>query len=162
MPEIIQSSLTSVITPTMISSLFVLSFALLASAEPQFNIFGGNNRGNRFQPTFSRPSSPSFSSQPSFSRPVSAPVSAPVSRPVSSSGGSSSGGGSTVQFGGRNYVLSWREGQSELTWDGARSFCQRKGMRMISLDSPDKVQHFFGIISSDNAPFIWAGARKSG
>ena len=167
MPENIQSSAFIVSTTTnnnnkMISSLFVLALALCATAEPQFNIFGnGNNRpsfggGNRFQPTFSRPST-SFSrpSQPAtFSRP--APVSSGPSGPVAT------GGGSTVEFRGQRYVLSWREGQSDMTWDQARSFCQRKGMRMISLDSSDKIQHFFGIISSDNAPFIWAGATKSG
>jgi hypothetical protein len=89
----------------MIKSLLVVTFAFVATAnaEPQFNVFGGGNR-NRFQPTFSRPSttnfrpasSPStFSSQPTFSRP--APVSAPVS--------SSSSGGATVQFGGQVSIL---------------------------------------------------------
>ena len=142
----------------MIKSLLFLSLAVAATnSEPQFTAFGGGNR-NRFQPTtFSRPST-TFSrpSTTTFSRPAPAPVSAPVSS------SSSSSGGSTVQFRGVNYVLSWREGQSEMTWDQARAYCQRKGLRMISLDSPDKVQHFCGIIGSDNAPFIWAGATKNG
>ena len=158
----------------MIKSLLILTVAVaVAIAVPQFNVFGGSR--NRFTPqTFSRPSTnfrpatTSFSSQPTISRPAPTSVSsqptisrpAPVSAPMSSS--ASSGGGSTVQFRGQNYVLSWREGQSEMTWEQARAYCQRKGMRMISLDSPDKVQHFFGIINSDNAPFIWAGATKNG
>ena len=105
----------SVLCPViMISSLLFVALCscALASAEPQFNnIFRGNGRpqffggsGNRFQPatTFSRPvqSAPSFSSRPISSGPVS---SGPVSRPVSSSGG----GGSTVDYQGRSYVLSW-------------------------------------------------------
>ena len=60
------------------------------------------------------------------------------------------------------FSLNRREGQSDMTWDAARSYCQRKGMRMISFDSQDEIQHFFGIIGNENTPFIWAGATKSG
>jgi hypothetical protein len=67
-----------------------------------------------------------------------------------------------VPFNNSHILFCRREGQSDLSWDAARSYCQRKGMRMISFDSQDKVQHFFGIISSENTPFIWAGATKSG
>ena len=35
-----------------------------------------------------------------------------------------------------------REGRNDLTWGGARSYCSGRGMRMVSLDSAAKRDHF--------------------
>ena len=36
----------------------------------------------------------------------------------------------------------FREGRNDLTWGGARSYCSGRGMRMVSLDSAAKRDHF--------------------
>ncbi len=65
-------------------------------------------------------------------------------------------------FNGHTYLVSWRSGLGEFTWDEARNWCSRQGRRMVSLDSPDKAQHFLQLTGQESAPFFWAGGRISG
>ena len=149
------------------------------------------NRFNPFRPSRpSRPSAPArpstpvrpaptFQSRPvqSFSAP--SPQSSPV-RPSSSSGiseipapslgqqsqpaarpqQSSSGGGNHV-FQGSNYILSWREGRNSFSWNAAKKYCSSRGMRMVSLDSRAKRDHFMQQVAADGSPYFWAGGRLS-
>ena len=140
------------------------------------------NRFNPFRPQQSRPRPsaparppPSFQSRPapSFSAPSSQPS---PNRPSSSSGiseipapslaqqsrpqPSGSGGGNHV-FQGRNYILSWREGRNSFSWNAAKNYCSSRGMRMVSLDSRAKRDHFMQQVAADGSPYFWAGGRLS-
>merc|ERR1712227_274277 len=138
------------------------------------------NRFNPFRPQqSSRPARPTGQAAPTFSRP-SRPSSSTFSRPSSSSGGifeipapslsqqqsrpSQPSGGSgrgNHQWQGRDYLLSWREGRNSFSWGAARSYCSGRGMRMVSLDSPAKRDHFMQQVAADGAPYFWAGGRIS-
>lgn len=65
-------------------------------------------------------------------------------------------------YNGKNYLITWRTGQSSFTYSEARSFCASRGMRMISMASDEKSRHFLGEVARDNAPYFWAGGRISG
>ena len=56
----------------------------------------------------------------------------------------------------------FREGVNNLSWGAARSYCSRRGMRMVSLDDPAKRDHFMQQVAADGAPYFWAGGRISG
>ena len=58
------------------------------------------------------------------------------------SGGGGGGGGNHV-WNGQNYLLSWVEGVGDLTWEEAMDYCEANGMRVVSLDTEEKTQHFF-------------------
>ena len=88
---------------------------------------------------------------------IPAPALAQQSRPSSGGG---SGGNHVWQ--GRNYLLSWREGRNSFTWGSARSYCSGRGMRMVSLDSAAKRDHFMQQVAADGSPYFWAGGRLSG
>jgi len=64
-------------------------------------------------------------------------------------------------FQGKSYLLSWKEGQSHLSWSQARSFCSRNGLRMVSLDIPAKREHFLQLAASEGQDFFWTGGRLS-
>eukprot|EP00090_Calanus_glacialis_P006424 TRINITY_DN15006_c0_g2_i1.p1 TRINITY_DN15006_c0_g2~~TRINITY_DN15006_c0_g2_i1.p1 ORF type:complete len:272 (+),score=47.87 TRINITY_DN15006_c0_g2_i1:82-897(+) len=64
-------------------------------------------------------------------------------------------------FQGRSYLLSWKEGQNEFSWSQARNYCSRKGMRIVSLDSSAKKEHFLQLVASEGVTFMWAGGRIS-
>lgn len=145
------------------------------------------NRFNPFRPQQSsrpRPSAPArppptFQSRPVQSFPAPASQSSPI-RPSSSSGiseipapsfsqqsqpparpqSSGSGGGNHV-WQGRNYLLSWREGRNSFSWNAARSYCSSRGMRMVSLDSGAKRDHFMQQVAADGSPYFWAGGQIS-
>merc|ERR1712173_446967 len=134
----------------------------------RFNPFRPQQSSRPRPPPRPRPSAP-VRAPPTFqSRPVSAPASAPAPvpapapiRPSSSSGiseipapslgqqsqpptrpqQSGSASGNHV-FQGRNYILSWREGRNSFSWDAARSYCSSRGMRIVSLDTTAKRDHF--------------------
>ena len=59
-------------------------------------------------------------------------------------------------------LLIFREGVNNLSWGAARSYCSRRGMRMVSLDDPAKRDHFMQQVAADGAPYFWAGGRISG
>jgi len=141
-------------------------------SRPQSAPFRPQSQPARPPPTFqstssqSAPSRPSSSSSgifeipsPNLSQSRPAPLTIQSTRPPASQPTGSSGGNHVWQ--GRNYVLSWREGQNSLTWDSARSFCSRRGMKMVSLDSPAKRDHFMQQVAADGAPYFWAGGRLS-
>ena len=44
---------------------------------------------------------------------------------------------------GQNYLLSWADGVSDLTWEQARDYCHNNAMRMLSMDTQEKTEHFF-------------------
>jgi len=149
------------------------------------------NRFNPFRPQQSsrpRPSAPArprpnapVRAPPTFqSRPVPAPApqSSPV-RPSSSSGISEipapslgpqtqaatrpqqSGAAGNHVFQGRNYILSWRERRNSFSWDAARNYCSSRGMRIVSLDTTAKRDHFMQQVAADGSPYFWAGGRLS-
>jgi len=66
-------------------------------------------------------------------------------------------------FGGRQYVLSWKEGENFLTFDEARQFCASKNMRVISMDtSNQKTLSFLGhMATNDHVRSIWTSGRLS-
>jgi len=64
-------------------------------------------------------------------------------------------------FQGKSYLLSWKEGQSHLSWSQARSYCSRNGLRMVSLDSPAKIEHFLKLVASEGQDYFWTGGRLS-
>ena len=78
------------------------------------------------------------------------------------SGGFSSRGSSSGSSSGRDYVASWEEGENSLTWSGAQSWCQRKGMRAVNLDNSGKASRFLNILGGSGRPYAWTGGRKSG
>ena len=51
---------------------------------------------------------------------------------------------------------------NNLSWGAARSYCSRRGMRMVSLDDAAKRDHFMQQVAADGAPYFWAGGRISG
>ena len=166
-------------------SLTLISLSLLAAGQAQFfqNIFNAANRFNPFRPRPPPRPAPSFNPAPSRpNRPFTSFTSS--SSPSSSSGGSSGGNGGIVEipapalsqqqsrpssgaggnhvWQGRNYLLSWREGRNSFTWGSARSYCSGRGMRMVSLDSAAKRDHFMQQVAADGSPYFWAGGRLSG
>ena len=64
-------------------------------------------------------------------------------------------------FEGKTYLLSWKEGQNHFSWTQARDWCKSNGMRIVSLDSPAKRDHFLGLTSSQGVEFFWTGGRLS-
>jgi len=109
--------------------------------------------------------SESFRSQPVASAPQlqsfqapSAPSFAAQSAPQPSV---SAGGQGNHVFQGRSYLLSWKEGQNHFSWSQARSYCSRKGMRIVSLDSTAKKEHFLGLLASQGVTYMWTGGRIS-
>ncbi|XP_023341628.1 uncharacterized protein DDB_G0283357, partial [Eurytemora carolleeae] len=110
--------------------------------------------------SFPSPSAPSFSSAGSSSSSSSSSGNSNqiISQPTPQQ---SSSGRGNHQWQGRDYLLSWREGQNGFSWGQAQSYCSQRGMRMISLDSSAKVDHFFSQMVGDRSPYFWAGGRIS-
>ena len=55
----------------------------------------------------------------------------------------SGGGRGNHAWNGQNYLLSWADGVSDLTWEQARDYCHNNAMRMLSMDTQEKTEHFF-------------------
>ena len=71
------------------------------------------------------------------------------------------------------------EGRNSFSHSAARSYCAQRGMRIVSLDSRDKAEHFMRQVSArhlynadtdalaclqvaaDGSPYFWAGGRIS-
>merc|ERR1712025_467427 len=62
---------------------------------------------------------------------------------------------------GKRYLLTWRSGRNNFDWESGRTHCEGEGMRLISLDSKDKTDHFFNLVSGDRAPYFWSGGKVS-
>ena len=41
------------------------------------------------------------------------------------------------------FLLSWKLGLNNLTWEEADSFCQKHGMELVILNQDEKIEHFF-------------------
>jgi len=65
------------------------------------------------------------------------------------------------QYEGRSYLLTWRQHRNNFDWRGGVQFCQSQGMKLISLDSKEKSEHFLRLVASDRAPYFWAGGQIS-
>ena len=63
------------------------------------------------------------------------------------------------QFQGKSYLLTWRMGRNNFDWRGGVSFCQSQGMRLVSLDNKEKMEHFLGLLKTDRAPYFWSGGQ---
>ena len=85
-----------------------------------------------------------------------APARAPAPAPARAAAPSPRG---NHVFEGRNYLLTWRTGQNSFDWRSGVSFCQSQGMRLVSLDSSQKTDHFLGLLTTDRAPYFWAGGQ---
>merc|ERR1712168_6910 len=68
-------------------------------------------------------------------------------------------GRGNYNYNGGRYLLTWREGNNGFSWSQARNYCRDNGMRIISLDSPIKREHFLRLVRSENIDFFWAGGR---
>ena len=65
-------------------------------------------------------------------------------------------------FEGKTFLLSWKEeGRPFFSWQEARAYCQEAGMRMVSLDSEAKREHFLGLTASESLQYFWTGGRLS-
>merc|ERR1711936_333023 len=165
-----------------ILSVSLVSLSLMSAAQGQGFFQNILNTANRFNPFRPRPAPPAPSFNPAPSRP-NRPFTSFTSSSSSSSGGGSSGGiveipapsfsqqsqptgggggGGNHVWQGRNYLLSWREGRNSFSWSAARSYCSGRGMRMVSLDSAAKRDHFTQQVAADGSPYFWAGGRLSG
>ena len=65
------------------------------------------------------------------------------------------------QYEGKNYLLTWRNHRNNFDWSGGVQYCRSKGMKMISLDSKEKSEHFLRLVATDRAPYFWAGGKLS-
>jgi len=50
-------------------------------------------------------------------------------------------------------------GRNNFDWRGGVSFCQTQGMRLVSLDNKEKMEHFLGLLKTDRAPYFWSGGQ---
>merc|ERR1712038_841536 len=85
-------------------------------------------------------------------------------RPASGGGGGGCGGGHRPnhQFGGQNFLVSWRLGCTSFTQSQGEAFCRNNGMRAISIDSASKEREFTGLVAREGQRFYWTGGRVSG
>ena len=65
------------------------------------------------------------------------------------------------QWQGKSYDLTWRNHRNNFDWNGGRQYCKSQGMKMISLDSKEKSEHFLRLVAQDRAPYFWAGGKLS-
>lgn len=115
------------------SAAFVLVGGLMVAAEPQGGFFGLGNifNGLRGPPRFG--------------------------------GGGSGGGGScrpsgaNHNFGGRNYLVSWRLGCTQFTQSEGAAYCRSNGMNPVSLDDPSKEAEFVSLVAREGQPYFWTG-----
>jgi len=107
------------------------------------------------------PISSSSSSSSSSSPPAVSPVPAfsRTGKAVSNSGLSQTKG--IYQFGGKNYLLSWRIGRNNFDWNSGVTYCESQGMVLSSLDNKDKLEHFLGLVQEEGAPYFWTGGQVS-
>eukprot|EP00096_Caligus_rogercresseyi_P010236 TRINITY_DN365_c0_g1_i1.p1 TRINITY_DN365_c0_g1~~TRINITY_DN365_c0_g1_i1.p1 ORF type:complete len:219 (+),score=60.50 TRINITY_DN365_c0_g1_i1:132-788(+) len=145
-------------------SIFILAIVLGLGAAQRFSIPSGFiSFGAPVARPAARPASrPAIRPQPSFGRPrpsfVSAPI-APVAAPRAPASSSPQIG--NYDFEGKRYLLSWRDGRSKLSFSAGSSYCRGKGMRLISLDSSSKINHFFNLLQNERIEYFWTGGSIS-
>ena len=107
-------------------------------ASPQFgflsNLFGGRNNGRG-----RRPSSGGVRG-----------------------GGCGGGHAPNYQFGGQNFLVSWRIGCTSFTQGEGEGFCRANGMRPISIDNSGKEREFTNLVAREGQRYFWTGGRMSG
>ena len=114
----------------------------MAVASPQFNIFngirnifrGGRNLGG------GRPSGNS----------------------IRGGGGCGGGHAPNHNFGGQNFLISWRLGCTQFTQGQGENFCSQNGMRPISLDSQAKEREFSNLVAREGQRYFWTGGQSVG
>merc|ERR1712154_20344 len=128
----------------MYSAVFASTLFALVSSNPQFGFL--DNIVNFFRPASNNNNINTNSNNIS-----------------SGPGGCNSGGNRpNYQFGGKDYLVSWRLGCSRLTQARADNFCRQNNMRPISIDSFEKQREFLGLVSRENQRFFWTGGRVRG
>jgi len=65
------------------------------------------------------------------------------------------------QYEGKSYLLTWREHRNNFDWRGGVQYCRSQGMKLISMDSKEKSEHFLRLVATDRAPYFWAGGQIS-
>ena len=86
-------------------------------------------------------------------------------RPASGGGGGGNCGGGhrpNHQFGGQNFLVSWRIGCNDFTQSQGEAFCRSNGMRALSIDSASKEREFTGLVAREGQRFYWTGGKVSG
>jgi len=114
----------------------------MCSTAPQFGGFFNNIFGGRRRP------------QPNFRRP----------NGVRGGGGGRCGGGNQPNhnFGGQDFLISWRIGCTSFSADEGAAFCRNNGMRPISIDNSGKEQEFLRLVARENQKYFWTGGKVSG
>merc|ERR1712203_413202 len=83
-------------------------------------------------------------------------------RPASGGGrGGNCGGGHRPnhQFGGQNFLVSWRLGCSGFTQGQGENFCRANGMRPISINNSAKESEFTRLVSREGQKYFWTGGK---
>jgi len=62
-------------------------------------------------------------------------------------------------FGGKQYLVSWRSGCTSFSHGEGAAFCRSVGMQPISLDTPAKERHFTGLVSQERQKYFWTGGN---
>ena len=109
---------------------------------------------NQFGQAVSRPVTPPVTRAPSTARPVQE-----ARRPKAVSETARPKG--NYQYDGKSYLLTWRQHRNNFDWRGGVQFCKSQGMKLISLDSKEKSEHFLRLVATDRAPYFWAGGQVS-
>merc|ERR1719397_1730543 len=65
------------------------------------------------------------------------------------------------QWQGKGYLLTWRTGRNNFDWSGGVRYCQSQGMKLVSLETKEKAEHFLRLVATDRAPYFWAGGQVS-
>ena len=83
-------------------------------------------------------------------------------RPASGGGGGGNCGGGhrpNHQFGGQNFLVSWRLGCTGFTQGQGENFCRANGMRPISIDSSGKESEFTRLVAREGQKYFWTGGK---
>jgi len=125
-------------------------------------------REGRFSSTFFRPSSPlnevekvpAEKTKEVASVVPSAP-SVPTVAPSTTTPAPARKPKGNYQWQGKGYLLTWRTGRNNFAWNEGVSYCRSQGMKLVSLDSREKADHFLNLVKSDRATYFWAGGEVS-
>jgi len=97
--------------------------------------------------------------------PAPAPAPAPVRAPAPTPAPAPSGKchpSANVEHKGKHYEVQWKNRRAtKYTWSGAKSSCERKGMKMVSMDDPETREFFLQMLERDRYEYFWAGAKIS-
>ena len=123
--------------PLRLLPFFTLFALLSARPEPQFGFLGnflGGFLGNRGQ-------------------------AGSISSGGSSGAGCGGGHRPNHQFGGQNFLVSWRLGCTGFTQGQGENFCRQNGMRPISIDNSAKESEFSRLVAREGQKYFWTGGK---